>query len=767
MKERSQQKDPHHICGHLHVTGQSKFIGDEIKPAGMLVIKSVPSKFAYAKIIDIKAEKALELPGVHAVLTADDIPGENNIGHFVDVEPLLPKEEAVYVGQPIAIVVAEDEKTANAAVLLVEVKYKELKPLISFDEAIQKENFYIPKRKIERGQIKKAFNEVDFVLEGEQSTGAQEHVYFETQRCWAMPEEDDHMTLFSATQNTSAVQRAVARLLSWDANAITVDVKRLGGGFGGKEEAPTLWTGLAALACYHTKRPIEFQLSRLEDQSWTSKRHPFKGKYKIGFNKDGKIIAYDIALYSNGGALCDISIPVMERAMLFGENSYYIPNIRITGGACRTNTPPNTAFRGFGSPQSIFMIESAIHKVARHLKMDMMKIREINLYQNGQTTPYEEKLFDVCNREIFKKLCDKSQYENMRKETDKFNLTNKYKKQGIAIIPIKFGLSFTQGAFNQGSAILWVYLDGSVSVSHAGVEMGQEVNTKVAQVVANCLGVDFSKVRIESANTKRVGNASPTAASTAADINCNAAWIAATSVKNRLARIALKCLRKEGNPSADISHLEFENGVVFDNRSPDVTLEFSEVVQHAYNQQQSLGAHGFYRTPGIKFNRETGRGNPFYYYVQGACLSQVEVDLLTGRNRLLKVYILHESGKTLNESIDKGQIAGAFFQGYGWCAMEELKYDKKGKYIQNTLSTYKIPCIRDLPEVFDISLYEHDCERASIFGSKGVGEPPLLYGQAAYFAIKDAIESIKHYEIDIHLDNPAVPSAVLRAVESL
>lgn len=760
----SVNRDPHHISGHLHVTGRSRFIGDDKKPIDMLIAKSVPSEHPHAKILKIVTEKALALPGVHAVLTARDIPGKNNLGHGVDVEPLLAEDEVVYVGQPVALVVACDEKTAKAAVKLVQVDYQPLTPVLSFEEAIKNENFFIPLRKIERGDIAAAFKKADFVLEGEHETDAQEHLYFETQRCWAIPEEDNHMTLYSATQGTAAVQVAVAHMLGWNNHAVTVDVKRLGGGFGGKEEAPVLWSGLAALACYHTKHPIEFQLSRTQDQSWTSKRHPFKGRYKIGFNQAGKIIAFDIALYSNGGALLDLSIPVLERAMLFAENSYYIPNIRITGAACRTNLPPNTAFRGFGSPQSIFMIESAIHKMARHLKMDVMKIREINLYESGQTTPYEEPLFDVCNREIFKALRKQSQYEKLRRETGEFNLENSHKRRGIGIVPIKFGLSFTQGFFNQGSALLWVYTDGSVSVTHAGVEMGQEVNTKVAQVAANTLGISISKVRIESANTKRVGNASPTAASTAADINCSAAWVAASKVKERLVPVAVKELKKLGDQSADIDHIEFKENKVFDSRKPEVTLEFSEVVMHAYHQQVSLGEHGHYRTPGIQFDRETGRGTPFAYFVQGACVCQVEVDLLSGRHQLLKVYILHESGRTLNESIDKGQITGAFFQGYGWCTMEELKHNEKGLYVHNTLSLYKIPCIRDLPEVFDVALYEHDCEKASLFGSKGVGEPPLLYGEAAYFAIKDAIESIKNYQTDIPLDNPAVPSAVLRAI---
>ncbi len=764
MKKRADH-DPHHLSGHLHVTGQSKFIGDEVKPVDMLFAKPAPSTYPHAEILKIDTIKALALPGVIAVLTADDIPGENNTGHFVDVEPLLPKEKVVYVGQPVALVVAIDEKTAKAAVKLVEISYQELTPLLSLDEAIQQKAFYIPERKIERGDLDQGFKDSDFILEGDISTDAQEHLYFETQRAWAIPEEDNHMTLYSATQSTAEVQRTVAKVLDWNANAITVDVKRLGGAFGGKEVAPGLWTTLAALACFHTKKPVELKLTRLEDQSWTSKRHPFKGQYKIGFNKAGKIIAYDVALYSNGGALCDISIPVLERAMLFGENSYYIPNIRIRGGACRTNIPPNTAFRGFGSPQSIFAIESAIHKMARHLKMDIVKIREINLYEKGQTTPYEQEVFDECNRTIFKTLQEKSHYHQLREETAKFNRENKNKKRGIGIVPIKFGLSFTQGVLNQGSALIWVYLDGSVSVTHAGVEMGQEVNTKVAQVAANTLGVSLSKISIESANTKRVGNASPTAASTAADINCNAAYIAASSIKNRLIPVAVGMLKAAGNENAVPAEIQFCLNEVFDRRQPDIKMSFEKLVQEAYNQQVSLGEHGHYKTPGIQFDRQTGRGTPFYYFVQGACITQAEVDLLTGRHRLLKVYILHDIGRSLNKSVDMGQITGAFFQGYGWCAMEELKYDRKGRYIQNTFSTYKIPCIRDLPELFDVDFYEHDCERASIFGSKGVGEPPLLYGASAYFAIKDAIESLTDYQQEIPLDNPAVPSAVLRAVQ--
>jgi xanthine dehydrogenase large subunit len=757
------KKESLHLSGYLHVTGKSKFIGDAVKPRDMLIVKSLPSPYAHAKIVSIDLTKAQEFPGVYAVLTYKDIPGQNQTNPFTKDEPLFPEKEVTYVGQPVAVVVAANEKVALAALKLINVKYQELSAILTIEQAHQKKSFYGVSRKIERGDLAKGFKQADHVLEGEVATGAQEHVYLETQRCWAIP-GDDEITLYSATQATNEIQEAAAMVLGVANNDITVDVRRLGGAFGGKERTATIWTCLAALAAYHTQKPIEIKLTRLEDQAWTGKRHPFKGKYKIGFNKDGKVVAYEVELSANGGYYLDLTIPILERAMLHAENAYFIPNIKITSYPCKTNLPPNTAFRGFGAPQSVFIIEKAIDRIARFLKQDIVAVREINLYRSEQTTPYEQPVYEAHGAEMFARLKEKSNYAKIVKATDEFNNKNRFVKRGIGVVPVKFGISFTQGMLNQGSSLVWIYTDGSISISHGGIEMGQELYSKVTQIVARELGVSVARIRSESTNTKRIANASPTAASSGCDINGYAALIAARQLKERLAKVAIEMIHKETGFAADIEHLIFADDQIFDSRKKDFKIDFAVLVHHAYVNQVDLGAHGFYHTPGIKLDRETGKGTPFYYFVFGAALVQMEVDVLTGANKMLKAYIVHETAKSINKGIDKGQIAGAFMQGFGMCTMEELEWDAKGRYLAVTPSTYKIPTISDLPPVFDIDLVENDCKHASVAGSKGIGEPPLIYGEAAYFAIKHALESISDKEVDLKI--PATPEAIVMAVQA-
>ena len=762
-----EKENPVHLGGHLHATGRSLFIGEGAVPEDRAYVKVLTSPFARARILSIDSEGAASLPGVLAVLIHRDIPGENQIGHSVLDEPLLAATEVAYAGQPVALAVGRTPRIAEQAAAGIRVVYEELKPILSVEAALAIGSLYVPERRIEKGNVEKGFARSDHVLEGKVQTGAQEHFYLETQRCLAIPGEDGGMTLHSATQSTSEVQEVAARVLGVSSKEITVDVPRLGGGFGGKERTATLWACLAALACYRTGKAVELRLSRQEDMRWTGKRHPFAARYRLGFSRKGKILAYEVELNSNGGAYTDLSVAIMERAMLHAENAYFIPNVRIVGRACRTNLPPNTAMRGFGAPQAIFVIERALERMSRFLRMDPVRARMINAYRAGQSAPYGQAVREPGAADCLRRLTKNAAYIRLRSETDRFNRDHPQVKRGLGLVPVKFGISFTTSFMNQGSALIWIYADGSISLSHGGVEMGQEVGTKVAQVVARELGVKLNRIRIESANTKRVGNASPTAASTGSDINGYAALDAARQLKRRLLPVAACLLREKTGTKHDPKNLETGDDVFFDRRKPAMCVGFADVVHRAYRERVDLGAHGYFRTPGVHFDRARGRGHPFSYFVSGCGLVQAEVDLLSGASRLILVYIVHETSRSLNQEIDRGQIAGAFFQGFGWCTMEEETTDEKGRYRAAGPSTYKIPTIRDLPETFMIDLVERNRRQASVFGSKAIGEPPLIYGEAAYFAVKDAVESIAGHCRESDLAMPATPEAVVLAVEKL
>ena len=478
---------PYHLSGPGIVTGSAKFIGDEIKPEGMVYAKFLPSPFAHAKIVKIDITEAQQIDGVVAIFTPKDIPGENQIGHTIKDEPLLPEDEVMYVGQPVVLVLAVDEKIAEFAITKIKADYRELPAILSISAALKANSLYVPERKIERGDLKNGFKSADYALEGEITTGTQEHVYLETQRCIAVPGDDNNITLYSSTQSTAEIQEIAARVLNIASKDVVVDVKRLGGAFGGKERSATLFACLAAFGAYKIKKPVALILSRVEDISYSGKRHPFLAKYKVGFTKEGKITAYDVNLSSNGGAFVDLSLPILERSMFHADNAYYLPNVRIVGAACRTNLPPNTAFRGFGAPQGIFVIESVLEKIAEKLQIDYLKVREINFYQENELTPYGEKVCDACSNELLAELKSKIKYEKLLSEIAEFNKNNKYLKRGLGVAPVKFGISFTFTTLNQGTALVWIYSDGSISLSHGGIEMGQEINTKVAQ--SRCQGV--------------------------------------------------------------------------------------------------------------------------------------------------------------------------------------------------------------------------------------------------------------------------------------
>ncbi|MCK9556914.1 MAG: molybdopterin cofactor-binding domain-containing protein [Candidatus Cloacimonadaceae bacterium] len=750
---------PWHINGKLHVSGRSRFIGDEAALQGMLHAKFFFSPIAHARLISLDTSAAKAFPGVHAVLSAKDIPGANMIGHVIKDEPLFPDNEIMYLYQPLAMVLAEDESIAEAAASLIIAGYEELEPILDIETAEARKEWYIPERTIESGDVHTALSQSEYCLSGCSYSGGQEHFYMESQRVRAVPTDHELIHLFCATQSTMEVQEVVSVVLGIPAHRIVVEVPRLGGAFGGKERGATIWATMAALGAYLTGKPVQVLLTRDEDMHATGKRHPFKSNWQVGFDASGRIQAWDVELMCNGGAYADLSIAILERAMFHAENIYHIPNTRIRGRACRTNLPPNTAFRGFGGPQGIFVIETVIEEIAAKLGKDPLEIRKLNAYRNNDKTAYGQTINEASAGNILDMLADRSMYREIRQQIELFNAENRLLKQGLGIMPVKFGISFTTAFLNQGSALIWIYIDGSVSVSTGGVEMGQELNSKVAMVVARVLGLPFEQIRVESSHSQRTGNASPTAASTGSDINGNAARIAAERLISNLYPIAIAILKERYN--IEPQELVFRDGMIYAQENEEWAITFKEMVQRAHLERVSLGSYGYYATPNLYFDRDMGKGQPFHYYVYGAAIARVELNTLSGEHRLLSTHIIHECGQSLHPEIDKGQVMGAFIQGMGWCTMEELVVDDKGQYLSGNPSTYKIPGIRDLPETIDVQLIPSQSKEASVFGSKAVGEPPLIYGMAVFFALKNAIRACKP---KADLCFPATPEAIIKAL---
>lgn len=751
----------------LHVTGRSQFIGDELPYRQQQVLEIIGSVHAHAKILHIETEAAKAMPGVSAVLTYQDIPGENQIGHVAHDEVLLVEDLAEYIGQPIVLIVAENKKTAKLAAKLVQIEYQVLEPTLTIEQAIEKESYYIAPRHIRRGEEQQAFEKAAHQLEGSLPIGGQEHYYLETQRCLAVPDDDHGITLYSATQSTGEVQEIAARVLGLQIKDVTVEVKRLGGAFGGKERAATIWACLTAVAAYVTNKPVLFKFEREQDILSTGKRHPYLARFRVGFSDEGKIASYQVVLYANGGAYTDLSIAVLERAMLHADNAYYLPNVSITGYACKTNLPPNTAFRGFGGPQGILAIEYVMEQIAAILHIDPLDVRMRNAYKIGDRTPFKMEITQAACLTTMQKIREDAHYDELLQETKAFNAQNRWCKRGVGVVPVKFGISFTTALLNQGSSLVWIYGDGTISLTHGGVEMGQSINVKVARVVAKELGVHIDRIRKEPTNTKRVGNASPTAASSGTDLNGNAALHAAKQLKERLIGAAATYFKEKYGLEEDLKQIVMKDDFVWDQRIAESKIGFGELCHYAYLQRIDLGAHGFYATPGIYYDRDKGEGTPFYYFVHGAAVVLTETDLLLGRVKLLKAHIIHETGYSLDSMVDRGQIMGAFLQGVGWCTIEEEVFDKNGRYMALTPSTYKIPTIHEMPEEVVIDMVDFKEKPASVFGSKGIGEPPLIYGEAVWMSILHALQSIAEDPATVVLAHPATPEAILMAAERI
>ncbi len=756
-----------HLSGKLHVTGKSKFVENlAFQAKDCLYAYPVVSSKAKAKILAIDAEIVKQNPKFKSLITYKDIPGENNTAHGNgDNQPVLAEDQVNYIGEPIAIVVATSLEDAISLSRKIKIKYEEMTPVLSIKEAVKAKSEYAPTS---------IFNRVDAYdkrdvreLKGTLTIGGQEHFYFETQRCFVEPEENGYFTVYSSTQAVSEVQEVCARLLGLSSNYITVDVRRLGGAFGGKEAQATLWAGVATIASYVCKKPVYLALERKDDISWTGKRHEFVNSFSIKYNKQGYLLDYNLDLKANGGAYIDLSFAILERALLHSDSGYYIPEMKISGTAYRTNLPPNTAFRGFGAPQSIMTTELALERVAYSLNMDLLEIRKRNVYKVGQTTQYEMVVNEALGLEMLEELEDISDYHKLKKDVAEFNKTHKFSKKGIGIVTGKFGISFTATFLNQGSALIWIYSDGSISLSHGGIEMGQQIYTKIASIVCQCLGITMDNVRSESTNTKRVANSSPTAASSGTDLNGNAAKQACEKLKARLTEVSLKLFKDKFDILVELDDVIFEDNLVFSAKYPHKVITFKELAHFAYMNRVDLGEHSFYKTPKISFDKKNNKGNPFYYFVYGASLMVSEVDILTGSYKIDSIYIVHDNGVPLNADIDKGQIYGATVQGLGYCTMEEVRYNAKGESMANTPSTYKIPTMSDVCSNFVVKQVDKKRSQASVLGSKAVGEPPFLYGLAGWFSIMNALSFVTKSPELIDLKMPATPEAVLLAIEEI
>lgn len=733
-----------HVSGYKQVTGEAKYV-DDIHVSNCLFGVFVMSEHAHAEILNVDPSEALSMPGVVSYLDHKDLK-DNQIGPVFKDEELLASKYVYSVGFPIGIIVAKDQKTAQQAAQKVKVEYKVLDSILSIEEAIEMKSFYDEMNSLTRGDMDKGFSESDRVIEGSLKIGGQEHFYLETQGSLVIPGEDDELTVIASTQNPTKTQLLVAKTLGVNANRVVCKLKRMGGGFGGKETRSIYVSCAAALAAHKLKSPVKMILDRDEDMLTSGMRHPYLIKYKVGFNNDGKINALDIVLYSNAGYSHDLSVQVGERSLFHVDNAYYIPNVKATCILCKTNLPTNTAFRGFGGPQAMIASETYINHIADTLGISSNTVREVNFYNEGDQTHYYQVLKNCYIRDVWSMLKEKSDIEQRQISIQKFNSKSRYLKRGLSCIPVKFGMSFTAKFMNQAGALVHIYQDGTVLVSHGGTEMGQGLHTKIQQIAAEALDIPFEDIYISETSTDKVANTSPTAASVQADLNGMAVYLACQDLNQKLTPLR--------------------------ERFPDKTLK--ELAFQAHLDRIDLTSHGFYATPDIGYDFKTHTGQPFAYFSYGAACCEVEVDCLTGNFEIIKTDIIMDVGKSLNPGIDIGQIEGAFAQGMGLTTMEEVVVDDRntrtpGKIFTRGPSTYKIPGFKDIPLQLNVHLYPNSSNDGTIYSSKGIGEPPLFLGSSVYFAIKDAISTFRKESGQsdyFELESPATCEKIVLACDS-
>ena len=721
------------IDSYTHTRGESIYLDDIPVIAGTLFAACFDSPIAHGIIKNLDVSAAEKSEGVFRVLTHKDITGVNQIGGIIPDEPLFADHHVHFCGMPVALVLADSDEAAREAVKKIKIEIEPLPIITDPRESVAKNELIIPPRTFKIGESNNAWKDCEHVFEGSSDTNGQEHLYIETQGAYAVPQENGAIKVYSSTQGPTAVQRAVSKVTALAMNQLEIDVTRLGGGFGGKEDQANTWAALCALAAQVTKRPVKHSLHRMDDMRMTGKRHPYAADFKIGLNKDYKIIAYEATFYQNAGAAADLSPAVMERTLFHCTNSYFIPNVTAKAYCCRTHLPPNTAFRGFGGPQGMFVIEAAIAKAADALGVDASVIQQKNLLKTGDELPYGQKVVSEAN-ECWDKTISQFHLDKIKNDVAEFNAKNELHKKGVALMPICFGISFTNTLMNQARSLVHVYTDGSVTISTAAIEMGQGVNTKIAQVAAKVFSIDIAKIKISSTNTYRIANTSPTAASAAADLNGKATQIACIEILQRLKQVAANVL------DANINDVELKDEFVWV-KGKKSELDWKNLALTTYNKRISLSEHAHYATPEIHFDKTKEKGHPFAYHVYGTAILTVTVDCLRGIYEIDSVKVVHDFGTTMNPIIDKGQIEGGIVQGIGWMTMEEVIYDKDGKLCSNALSTYKVPDIYSVPKEITIEPLQTDKDNLAIFQSKAVGEPPLMYGIGAYFALRNAIKN--------------------------
>ncbi len=743
-----------------HVRGESIYLDDIPLQQGTLFAAVYDSPIAHGVFTQINLKDAENTEGVVCVITAKDLVGENQIGGIIPDEPLLAAGHVHFQGMPIVLVLAETEEAARRAVKKIKIDIEPLEIITDPRVAFAKNELIIPPKVFKLGDTEGLFPTCTHIFKGRADVNGQEHLYIETQGAYTLPTEGGGLKVYSSTQGPTAVQRAVAKVTGLPMHQIEVDVTRLGGGFGGKEDQANAWAALCAVGTQLTKRPVKYALNRVEDLRMTGKRHPYSADYQIGLDENLKIIAYDVTFYQNAGAAADLSPAVLERTLFHCTNAYFVPNVSATAYSCRTNLPPNTAFRGFGGPQGMFVMESAITHAAEALGVDPSVIQQKNLIKTGDEFPYGQKAESeaVTTWEAVNAHFD---FEKTRKEIVLFNKQNQYTKKGLALMPICFGISFTKTLMNQARALVHVYTDGSVAVSTGAVEMGQGVNTKIAQVAAQIFQIAIEKIKVHSTNTLRIANTSPSAASATADLNGKATLMACQKIMKRLFDVAYNALDNI-HLSEDLT---YKNGFFYV-KNERTDLDFLTVVNLAYAKRVNLSHHAHYATPSVHFDWTTAKGHPFAYHVYGTAAVGVTVDCLRGMYEIDFVRAVHDFGSTMNTAIDFGQIEGGIVQGIGWMTMEELVYDDNGRLRSNALSTYKIPDIYSIPKEISIIPLETERKNLAIFNSKAVGEPPLMYGIGAYFAIRDAVKAFGDNDLMLKFDAPFTAEKVLMSLYS-
>jgi len=757
-----------HESAVLHVTGEAVYTDDLPELRGTLYAALVLSPVAHGELIGegIDRQALLAEHGVVAVFTARDIPGENNCGPIIHDDPFLATGKVEFLGQAVAVVVARDMLYAREAAKKAKVLVKELPAILTIDEAMAQGSFVMPPKGITRGDPAAAIAAAPHRLQGRTHCGQQEQFYLEGQITYAVPREDGQLTLYVSTQHPDGNQREAAAALNLSTKDVEVICRRMGGGFGGKEGNASIFSQSAALAAFKLKRPVKLRVNRDDDMMITGKRHDFRLDYEVGFDDAGRILGVDFVLASRCGYSTDFSGPVNDRAVLHIDNCYHLPNLKIVSHRCKTNMQSATAFRGFGGPQGMFGIETVIEQIANRLGKDPLDVRLANLYRDpvtsgdpgSMTTQYGQVIEDWIGDKLMAQLEAESGYRARREAVKAFNAQHTHRKRGLALVPLKFGISFTATMLNQGAALVNIYQDGSVSVNHGGTEMGQGLNTKMAQVAADGLGIPVSLVRVTATDTQKVPNASATAASSGADINGAAINNACDQLRARLSAVAARML---GCPAGEVV---FQGGQALGGGK---AVTWQALIKQAWLDRVGLGVTGFYMTPDIAYDFQTLQGRAFYYFCYGAAVSEMEIDTLTGEWWLQAVDIVHDVGRSINPAIDRGQIEGAYIQGMGWLTMEECIWDKKGKLLTHGPSTYKIPVAGDVPEHFKVSLFDGQNVKPTPYRSKAVGEPPLMLALSAYFALRDAAAATAGTGQVLSMDAPATPERILLAVEQL